>query len=106
LTSLLVEAFEQVSTVWSGTPAHWAIEVYFFVLKQGCQIDRLQGLETEERELPALALYPSVAWRVPVALKLGRTCPDVDCKAIFESCEWLAGYLVAHRCTPPTSRLR
>lgn len=38
---------------------------------------------------------------MPVALKLGRTCPDVDCKAIFERCEWQDGYLVAHRCASP-----
>ena len=78
----------------------WCIEIYFHVLKNGCQIERLQ-LETEERLLPCLALYMIIAWRVLFTLMLGRACPELDCEVIFETKEWQAAYIVVKRCPPP-----
>jgi len=100
LTSLPVASFEQAMTVVAWYAVRWCIEVYFHVLKSGCQIKRLQ-LETEERFLPCLALYMIIAWRVLFTLMLGRTCPDLDCEVIFERQEWQAAYIVIKRCLPP-----
>ena len=60
LTSLPVGCFEQAATVVTGYAARWCIEVYFQMLKSGCQIKR-RHLETEERLLPCLALYRVIA---------------------------------------------
>ena len=100
LTSLPVGTFEQAMTVVAWYAVRWCLEVYFHVLKSGCQIKRLQ-LETEERLLPCLALYMIIAWRVLFTLMLGRTCPDLDCEVIFERQEWQAVYIVVKRCSPP-----
>lgn len=100
LTSLPVGTFEQAATVVAWYAVRWQVEVYFYVLKQGCQIKRLQ-LETEERLLPCVALYMIIAWRVLYTLMLGRTCPDVDCEAIFHPREWRAAYIVVKRRAPP-----
>ena len=70
VTSLAVGSFEQAMTVVAGYAVRWCIEVYFHVLKSGCQIKRLQ-LETEERLLPCLALYMIIAWRVLFTLMAG-----------------------------------
>jgi hypothetical protein len=100
-TSLPIDSFERAATVAAWYSVRWCIEVYFFVLKHGCQVDALQ-LETEDRQLPCLAIYMIVAWRVLFATMLGRTCPDADCEAVFAPEEWRAAYIVARRCPPPS----
>ena len=100
LTGLPVATFEQAATVVEWYAVRWSIEVYFYVLKSGCQIKQLQ-LETEERLLPCLALYMVIAWRVLFTLMLGRTCPDIDCEVIFAPREWRAAYIVIKHCPPP-----
>lgn len=100
LTSLPVVSFEQATTVVAWYAVRWCIEVYFHVLKSGCQIKRLH-LETEERLLPCLALYMVIAWRVLFSLMLARTAPDMDCEIVFDPREWRAAYIVVKRCPPP-----
>jgi hypothetical protein len=101
LTSLPVAAFAQAATVVAWYAVRWCVEVYFHVLKSGCQIKRLQ-LETEERLLPCLALYMIIAWRVLFALMLGRACPDMDCEVVFDPKEWRAAYVVVKRRPAPS----
>lgn len=100
LTSLPVVSFEQATTVVAWYAVRWCIEVYFHVLKSGCQIKRLH-LETEERLRPCLALYMVIAWRVLFSLMLARTAPDMDCEIVFDPREWRAAYIVVKRCPPP-----
>jgi hypothetical protein len=100
LTSLPIEGFEQAATIVRWYAVRWCIEVYFHVLKSGCQIKRLH-LETEDRRLPCLALYMVIAWRVLFTLMLGRTTPDMDCEMIFDPQEGRAAYIVVKRCPPP-----
>lgn len=100
LTSLPIGSFDQAKTVVAWYAVRWCIEIYFHVLKSGCQIKRLH-LETEDRLLPCLALYMIIAWRVLFTLMLGRTCPDIDCEVVFEPEEWQAAYIVVKRCPPP-----
>lgn len=100
LTSLPIDCFEQAATIVMWYAVRWCIEVYFHVLKSGCQIKRLH-LETEDRLLPCLALYMVIAWRVLFTLMLGRTTPDMDCEIIFDPQEWRAAYIVVKLCPPP-----
>ena len=100
LTGLPVASFGQAATVVAWYAVRWCVEVYFHVLKSGCQIKRLH-LEAEARLLPCLALYMVVAWRVLFALMLGRACPDLDCEVVFDPREWRAAYVVVKRSPPP-----
>jgi len=100
LTRLPVAGFDPAATVVTWYAVRWCIEVYFHVLKNGCQLQRLQ-LETEDRFLPCLVLYMIIAWRVLFTLMLGRTFPDMDCEVLFDRLEWQATYLVFKRCPPP-----
>lgn len=101
LTSLPVYGFEQAATVIEWYGVRWCVEVYFHVLKSGCQIKELH-LETEERLLPCLALYMIIAWRVLFTLMLGRACPDMACDILFDEQEWRAAYIVVKRRSPPS----
>jgi hypothetical protein len=77
------------------------VDVYFKILKSGCNIEALQ-LETRERLEPALAFYMIIAWRVLFLTHLRRDCPEMPCDAVFADAEWQAVYLVTRRQPPPT----
>ena len=82
----------------------WDIEVFFRVLKSGCEVEELQ-LERTERLEAALGVYLIVAWRVLFLMRLGRTCPDLSCEVVFTPEEWQTVYMVAKRKPPPKQPL-
>ena len=46
-------------------------------------------------------LYLIVAWRILNLTMLGRTCPDMDCSAVFETSEWQSVYAIVTKKSPP-----
>ncbi len=100
LTNLPVTTAEQVIEKINWYLCRWQIEIYFRILKSGCNIEKLQ-LERVERLRPALALYMIVAWRVLYLTVMGRECPELPCDVVFETSEWQAVYLVATKTRPP-----
>lgn len=100
VTTLPIDALEQVRTIVEYYCVRWCIEILFRTLKSGCRIER-RRLETVERVLPCLALYMIAAWRTLFVCRLGRSCPDVDCEAIFEPSEWKAVWTAVQGRKPP-----
>jgi hypothetical protein len=100
LTSLPVADFPSACTVVQWYRCRWEIELFFRVLKQGCQIEQLR-LQTDQRLLNALALYLIVAWRIHSITMAGRTYPDVSCEVVFEPREWHTIYTMQHHRHPP-----
>lgn len=94
LTSLPVGTEDEVLQVVDYYKGRWPIEVFFRVLKTGCQVERIQ-LETSSRLLPCLMLYKIVAWRVLYLTKLGRLCPELPCDVLFTSDEWQPVWKIA-----------
>ncbi len=76
LTSLSVKTAEEALAVIGYYRLRWLVERYHFVLKSGCQIERLQ-LETAERLRRALAVYSEVAWRLLWLTYQARATPDL-----------------------------
>lgn len=93
LTSLPVETFEQACDIINSYLCRWQIEVFFKVLKSGCQIEELQ-LETEERLKPCIALYMIISWRTLFVTMLSRQKPDEPCTVLFEDDEWKPVYRI------------
>jgi len=100
LTSLPIDGLEQVRQVIEYYSVRWMIEVLFRVLKSGCRIEE-RLFETLDRMLACLAVYLIVAWRTLYVCRLGRSCPDISCEAVFEPAEWKAAWKVVHREDPP-----
>lgn len=100
LTNQEIDTFEDVAQRVQWYLCRWQIEIYFKILKSGCNIEKLQ-LEAIERLEPALAFYMIIAWRVLYLTVLGRTCPDMPCDVVFETEEWQAVYIVAMHKKPP-----
>ena len=76
------------------------VEVFFRVLKSGCRVED-RRFEALDRLLPCLAVYLIVAWRVLYLCRLGRSCPEMSCEAVFEPAEWKSVYVVVRREPPP-----
>jgi Transposase DNA-binding/Transposase Tn5 dimerisation domain len=100
VTTLPIDTLEQARTVVEYYCIRWSIEVLFRTLKSGCRIEH-RRFEHVDRVLPAVALYLIVAWRTLFVCRLGRSCPDIDCEAIFEPSEWKAVWMAVHRKRPP-----
>ncbi len=104
LTNRSVNDLAQASELIDWYRARWEVELYFHIIKTGCQVEQLQ-LETMARVERALALYLMVAWRIHYLMRLGRDYPDLDCEMVFDTDEWKAAYLLAKKkppATPPT----
>jgi len=80
----------------------WWIEVYFRILKSGCQIQALQ-LRTVERLERALVLYLIVAWRILMLMTIGREHPNWCCEVVFSVEEWQTAWAIHHRTPPPST---
>lgn len=99
LTNRAVETREQAVELIDWYRARWEIEIYFHVLKNGCEVESLQ-LGAIDRLERALALFMVVAWRVTYLMRKGRTCPDLDATLFFDSDEIHGAYLLAKKKMP------
>ena len=100
LTSLPIKTIEDVQRVVRLYAVRWVVEIFFRTLKSGCRVEE-RRFEAVERLLPCLGVYLIVAWRTLFVCRLGRSCPEVSCEAVFEPAEWRAVYAVIHRTPPP-----
>jgi hypothetical protein len=96
LTTLSIDTLEQVRQIVSYYEIRWMIEIFNRTLKSGCRVEE-RLFEHMDRLLPCLAVYMIVAWRTLFVCRMGRSCPDMSCDAIFEPCEWQAVYAVVKR---------
>jgi hypothetical protein len=100
VTTLPIDAPEDVRRVVEYYCVRWNIEILFRVLKSGCRVEG-RRLEHIDRVLPCLALYCIAAWRTLFVCRMGRACPEVDCEAVLEPSEWKAVWVAVHREAPP-----
>jgi hypothetical protein len=100
LTSLPIDSADAVREVIECYTVRWLIEVFFRTLKSGCRIEA-RRFEQLPRLLNCVALYLIVAWRTLYVCRLGRSCPDISCEAVFEPAEWQAVYRIVKDEMPP-----
>ena len=100
LTNLPVEDFKTAKVILRWYRARWEIELYFRILKQGCQIEKLR-LEAPERLERCLAIYMLIAWRLHHLTQAARASPTVPCTKVFARKEWQTIYLLYHHTRPP-----
>jgi hypothetical protein len=106
ITTLPVTSFQEAVQCIEWYSYRWLIERYHFVLKSGCQVEKLQ-LEEAERIHRALATYCIVAWRLLWLTYEARRNPDAPCDTVLEVHEWQSLYCTIHKTpvpppTPPT----
>lgn len=101
LTNRTVAAQEQAVELIDWYRARWEIEIYFHVLKNGCEVAALQ-LSSIERLERALALFMVVAWRITYLMRKGRTCPEMAASLFFDPDEIRGAHLLTKRKMPAT----
>lgn len=104
LTNRAAPTLEQAVELIEWYRARWEIEIYFHVLKNGCEVEALQ-LSAVDRIERALALFMVVAWRVTYLMRKGRTCPDLDASLFFDPDEIRGAHLLTKKklpAEPPT----
>lgn len=100
LTNLPIDTPAQIETIIQWYRCRWEIEIYFRVLKNGCQVEKLQ-LETRERFEVCLGIYMIVAWRLLFMTMLARQCPELPCDVILDEEEWQSLYIKVRQTAPP-----
>lgn len=78
----------------------WQIEIFFKILKSGCQVEKLQ-FEGYAATSKCLAIYMVIAWRILHVTMIGRNYPDIKCTVVFEESEWHAAYVIGKKRPPP-----
>jgi hypothetical protein len=92
---LPIDTFDQVSLIIKYYLTRWEIEVFFKILKSGCEV--------EERRLTGgsltslIALFLIIAWRIQYVMKLGRSCPEISTEMVFSASEWKSTYKVLNK---------
>jgi hypothetical protein len=95
LTNRPVETNEQALEYVEWYRLRWIIERFHFVLKSGCQVEKLQ-LETVERLQRALVVYTEVAWRLLWLTYVARAHPDAPASTVFTDLTWQLVWLKAY----------
>ena len=75
MTTESTETVEDILNVVDWYRARWVVEEFFKALKTGCGFEKLQ-LESLPALLHALAIFPSVAWRLLMLRSLARNSPE------------------------------
>jgi len=78
----------------------WEIEIFFRILKSGCQVEKIQ-LTKPERFKPCLALYCIIAWRILFLTSISKTDPNISCDVYFDDEEWQSAYVFVNKTKPP-----
>jgi hypothetical protein len=81
-TTLPITTYENAVACLERYRLRWRIERFFYALKQGCVVEKLE-LQNIERLKRALATYAIVAWRVVHVLYHARARPDADGRELF-----------------------
>ncbi|MCI0184496.1 IS4 family transposase [Sulfoacidibacillus ferrooxidans] len=98
LTTLPITTFEEALPCLTWYTYRWRIERYHYILKSGCQIEKLQ-LETKDRLMRALAVYSIVASRLLRLTYQARETPEAPCTEALRESEWQALYTATHKTT-------
>lgn len=100
LTNMAVDDFNQAKTIIEWYQARWEIEVFFKVLKGGCQVEYLR-LENDDRLVNCLAIYLIVGWHLHNLTMLSRQSPALSCDCLLSDIEWKTILLMKDKKKPP-----
>ncbi len=98
LSTVPVYSYEDAVRLVEWYTVRWTIEMFFKVLKSGCNAEERQ-LEAVDRLLRCLTLDSVVAWRILYLTTAGRQTPDLPCTVVFEDSEWKSVWAYMHGST-------
>ena len=99
LTNRKVNNLAEATEIVEWYRCRWAIEEFFNVLKNGCQVEALQLEDRLKLEL-ALSVYMVVSWRLAHLQRMGRIHPDLPANILLSEEEWKAAYILGKKKPP------
>ena len=102
-TTLPVNTFQDAVQCVELYSCRWLIERFHFVLKSGCNLEKLQ-LQEAQRIEKALATYCIVAWQLLWLTYEARQNPDISCDGVLASHEWQSLYCTVHKTSMPPDK--
>lgn len=99
ITDLFALTFNAACEIILWYTCRWQIEIFFKVLKSGCQIEKLQL--TDKNFKACLSYYLIIAWRILYITVMGRQSPNTSCECVFSKEEWQTTYVMIYRKKPP-----
>ena len=81
----------------------WKIERFHFVLKSGCQVEKLQERSLDKTTLLVL-MYSIISVLILNLTYIARIHPDVPCTVFFEEDEWKVLYCTANKTKKPPDK--
>ena len=99
-TSLPINNAEDAKRIVEFYVQRWKIERYHFVLKSGCNVEKIQQ-RTFERIKPVILIYSVIAMFIMLITLIGRVIPDAPCSLFFDEDEWKILFKVVNKTTAP-----
>ena len=103
-TSLPVNSAEDAMKIVEYYIQRWKIERFHFVLKSGCNAQKIQQRSFEKIKA-MLLIYSVIAMYIMAVTYIGRVLPDTTCDVFLSEEEWQILFLMIHKKTKkvPTS---
>lgn len=96
MTNLPIATPEDVLRVVNIYRNRWKIERFHYVLKSGCQIEKLQQRSVNGITMMIL-LYSIISIHIMILTYLSRCAPDTPCDMLFSEIEWRTLYRAANQ---------
>ena len=106
LTNLPVHTPEEAVEKVRWYVQRWKIERFHYILKSGCEAEKLQEREAD-RLKKLILMYSIISVELLHVTYLARDTPDAPCTIVFEEHQWQVLYRIANQTTslpkaPPT----
>jgi hypothetical protein len=95
MTNLEMDTLEDAIRAVECYRQRWKIERFHYVLKSGCEIEKIQQRSVDGIEI-VLLMYSIIAIHIMMLTYTARNAPDTPCSIIFSEGEWKTLYCAAN----------
>ena len=96
MTNIEIKNAEDALRISGYYKQRWKIERFHFVLKSGCEIEKIQQRSVDRIELMIL-MYSIISLHIMQLTFLSRNAPKTPCDLIFSEIEWKTLFRAANR---------
>jgi len=96
MTNLELSSCEAALTAIEYYHHRWKIERFHYVLKSGCEIEKIQQHSVDRIEMMIL-MYSIISIHIMMLTYISRNFPDTPCELIFSESEWKTLYRAANK---------
>jgi len=95
-TNLPISTDKDIMEVVRYYVQRWKIEQFHYILKSGCQVEKIQQ-RTYERIQAVLLIYSVIAVFILALTYMARSSPELPCDVFFEEDEWKVLYSLINK---------